>query len=139
MLRPWKSYSVHLFGWLNQCPLTGKLEILNFYFSFCFRWMAFWIAIFKCSHFRSRLSFTDDVWHWFRSSLNIWRHKSFDAHGLKALVDTFGNCQRAVFSLGVSQHMHKITRVWKFELNRSSSLRENNERKKPCHTKLCAF
>ena len=29
---------------------------------------------------------------------------------LKA-VDTIGNCQRPVFSLGVSQHMHKITNL----------------------------
>ena len=28
-------------------------------------------------------------------------------------------CQRPAFSLGVSQHMHKITNLWKFELNRS--------------------
>ena len=36
--------------------------------------------------------------------------------------------------------MHKITNLWKFELNRPSKLRDNNERKKhPCHTKLCAF
>ena len=37
--------------------------------------------------------------------------------------------------------MHKITNLWKFELNWSSKLRDNNERKKkhPCHTKLCAF
>ena len=26
-------------------------------------------------------------------------------------VDTIGNCQRPVFSLGVSQHMHKITNL----------------------------
>ena len=34
--------------------------------------------------------------------------------GLKP-VDTIGNCQRPVFSLGVSQHMHKITKpvkIW---------------------------
>ena len=53
--------------------------------------------------------------------------------------DTIGNCQRPVFSLGVSQHMHKITNLWKFELNWLSKLRDNNERKKhPCHMKLCA-
>ena len=44
-------------------------------------------------------------------------------------VATIGNCQRPVFSPGVSQHMHKITNLWKFELNRSSKLRDNNERK----------
>ena len=55
-------------------------------------------------------------------------------------VDYIGNCQRPVFSLGVSQAMHEITNLWKFELNWSSKLRDNNERKKhPCHTKLCAF
>ena len=55
-------------------------------------------------------------------------------------LDTIGNCQRPVFSLGVSQHMHKITNLWKFELDWSSKLRDNYERKKhPCHTKLCAF
>ena len=58
---------------------------------------------------------------------------------LKA-VDTIGNCQRLAFTVGVSQHKHKITNLWKFELSRSSNLQDNNERKKhPCHTKLCAF
>ena len=41
----------------------------------------------------------------------------------------FMNCQRPVFSLGVSHHKHKITSLWKFVLNRSSKLRENDERK----------
>ena len=44
-------------------------------------------------------------------------------------LDTIGNCQRSVFSLGVSQHMHKIINLWKFDLNRSSRLQDNNERK----------
>ena len=36
--------------------------------------------------------------------------------------------------------MHKISNLWKIELNRLSKLQTNNERKKhPCHTKLCAF
>ena len=38
-------------------------------------------------------------------------------------------CQRLVFTFGVSQHMPKITNLWKFELNWSSKLRDNNERK----------
>ena len=51
-------------------------------------------------------------------------------------VYTIGNCQRPVSSLGISQHMHKITNLCKFELDRSSELRDNYERKKhPCHTK----
>ena len=43
-------------------------------------------------------------------------------------LDTFGNCQRPVFSHGVCQH--KITKPWKFELNWSSKLQDNNGRKK---------
>ena len=55
---------------------------------------------------------------------------------LKAYV----NCQRPVFPLSAAQHMDKIKNLWKFELNWSSKLRENNERKKhPWHKKLCAF
>ena len=46
-------------------------------------------------------------------------------------VDTIDNCQRSVFSFSVSQHMHKITNLWKFELNRSLKVRDNNERKTP--------
>ena len=54
-------------------------------------------------------------------------------------LDTIG-CQRPVFSLGVSQRMHKITNLCKFELNWSSKLQENNERKKtPVSHKLCAY
>ena len=48
---------------------------------------------------------------------------------LKTLY-TIGTCRRPVFSLGVSQHMHIITNLWTFELNWSSKLRDNNERKK---------
>ena len=55
-------------------------------------------------------------------------------------LDTFGNCPRPVFSLVVSQHMHKITNLWKFELNWSLKLQDKTGRKKhPCHMKLSAF
>ena len=42
---------------------------------------------------------------------------------LKAL-DTFGNCQRHVFSLGVSQHMHTKINLYKFGLNWSFKLQK---------------
>jgi hypothetical protein len=70
----------------------------------------------------------------------------FRKHGseLVALVrlktlDTIGNCQRPVFSLRVSQHMHKTTNLWKFELNRSSKLRDNSERKNTLVTGSCVL
>ena len=52
---------------------------------------------------------------------------------------TIGNCQRPVFSLGVSQHMHKITNLWTFELNWSSKLRENDERKNTLVGRICVL
>ena len=54
------------------------------------------------------------------------------------LFKQFGS--RLAFTVGVSQHMHNKTNLYKFELNRHSNLRDNNGRKKhPGHTKLCAL
>ena len=58
---------------------------------------------------------------------------------LRKTVDTIGNCQRPVFSLGVSQNMQKITNLWKLELNWSSKLRDNNERKNTLVTQSCVL
>ena len=52
-------------------------------------------------------------------------------------LDTIGNCQTPVFTVCVSQWMHKITNLWKFELNWLSCC--EIIMKHPCHTKLCAF
>ena len=55
-------------------------------------------------------------------------------------VDTIGNCQRPVFSLGVSQHMHNMTNLWKFERHRWPKLRDiNNGRKNPFVTQKCVL
>ena len=58
---------------------------------------------------------------------------AFGQRQLKA-KDTFGICQRPVFSLGVSQHMFKFfffLNLWTFWFNWSSKLNQNNERKTP--------
>ena len=52
---------------------------------------------------------------------------------------TFGNFQRPVSSLGVSHYKHKITNLWKFELNWSSELRENDERKNTLVGQICVL
>ena len=50
-----------------------------------------------------------------------WSHKRSSAsdctnnRSCLKTTDTIGNCQRPAFPLGVSQHMHKITNLWKFE------------------------
>ena len=51
----------------------------------------------------------------------------------------FGYCQRPVFSLGVSTYNHKITSLWKFGLNSSSKLRENDERKNALVGRICVL
>ena len=55
---------------------------------------------------------------WVVPGKNGWivNHQRFSEPRLLSL-GTFCNCQWTVFSLGVSQHMHKITNLWKFELN----------------------
>ena len=53
-------------------------------------------------------------------------------------VYTIVNCQRPVFSLGVSQHMHKITCENLSSIGRRSCEITMKE-KHPYHTKLCAF
>ena len=57
---------------------------------------------------------------------------------LKAL-DTFCNCQRPVVPRGISQQMNNITNLWKFELNRSSKLRDNNGRKNTLVIRSCVL
>ena len=54
-------------------------------------------------------------------------------------IGNHGNCQRLVFTVGVCQHVHKITNLLKFELNRSSTLRDNNERKNTLVTRSCVL
>ena len=52
----------------------------------------------------------------------------------------FCNCERPVFSLGVSQLMLIITNLWELELNWSSKLLENGWRKKhPGRKKAVCF
>ena len=67
-----------------------------------------------------------------RATLDNW----YPTILLKA-VDTIGSCQRLAFTVGVSQHMLKITNLWKFERNRSSNLRDNNERTNTLVTLSC--
>ena len=57
--------------------------------------------------------------------------------GVLKAVDTIGNCQSLALTVGVSQHMHKITNLWKILLNRSSNLRDDNERKSTLVTRSC--
>ena len=70
------------------------------------------------------------------SSLYHINREHNNASAALKVLNTFGNCQRPVFSLGVS-HKHKITSLWKFGLNWSSKLRENDERKNTLVGQIC--
>ena len=54
-------------------------------------------------------------------------------------LDTIGNCQRPVSSLGVSQHTHKITTLWKLSSNWLSQLRDNSERSNTLVKRSCVL
>ena len=132
--------------------LTICLVITNsvqYLYVFCSRRLCYWTLsnILMKHHFYFHVSFLSRLINTeteklirktaLPSTVMYWYLSTFSR--LKA-ADTIGKCQRLAFTVGVSQHMHKITNLWKFELNRSSNLQDNNERKKhPCHTKLCAF
>ena len=64
-------------------------------------------------------------------------------NGFSLIKDTghyIGNCQRPVFSLSVSQHMHKITNLLKkLWLSWSSKLRDNNGRKNTLVKRRCVL
>ena len=110
---------------------VGSLALVNSVSFLC-------LLIKQCS---SRLL---GYWFIFISSWGLFSNPLFShvsttlgAITLKTL-DTIGNCQRPVFSLCVSQHMHKIINLWKFELNWSWKLPDNNERKTPLsHEVVC--
>ena len=84
--------------------------------------------------------------HYKTTSSNIYFLNTHFSHCLcKCLsntlktLDSIGNCQRPLFPLGISQLMHKITNLWKFELNWSSKLRDNNEIKNTFVTRSCVL
>ena len=52
---------------------------------------------------------------------------------------TFGNSQRPLFSLGVSQHKHKITSGWKFELKFNQSCEKMMREKTPLLDEFVCF
>ena len=59
---------------------------------------------------------------------------------LKAHMNSFGDCQRPVFSLGVSHFVNNITNLCEFWLNWSSKLEDNNEEKTHLlQYSVCAF
>ena len=52
---------------------------------------------------------------------------------------SFSNRQRPVSSLGVSQHMHQITKLWKFKLSWSLKMQVNSEEEKKTLLRRCVW
>ena len=63
----------------------------------------------------------------------------YDRNNVLKTLDTIRNCQRLVFSVGVSQQTHKITNLLNFEVNWSLKLQNNNERKTPSSHQVVCF
>ena len=61
----------------------------------------------------------------------------FHFQGNLKTLDTIGNCQRPVFSLGLSQHMHKLNENLSLIGRRSCKI--IMKEKTPCHTKFMAL
>ena len=72
-------------------------------------------------------------------SLQVWDLTFLTVCSCLKTLDTFSNCQRPVFSLGVSQHVHIITNLWKLGLNWSLTMQENNERKTTLVATICVL
>ena len=70
-------------------------------------------------------------------SLSIMRTQ-VNGNALKAR-DTVGNCQRPVFSLGVSKQMQTITNLYNFGFNWASKLRENTIKTPWSVHKMCVL
>ena len=65
--------------------------------------------------------------------------KDLSSHTARILKGTRHLWKRPVFSIGVSNNMHQLTNLYKFGLNWSSKLQENNGRKHPCCTNCVCF
>ena len=71
----------------------------------------------------------------------IMNEVSVNINNILKALNTFGNCQRPVFSLGVSHYNRKKTSLWKFGLNFLviEVARKWWKKKHTCWTSLCAF
>ena len=54
-----------------------------------------------------------------KAVIGKWKLFAHNQNCILKAVGTIGNCQRLAFTVGTSQHMHKITNLWKVELNQS--------------------
>ena len=99
------------------------LYLLSYVIDFCF--LLYFVHI-GLSNRRFFFSFSAQPIMYMYIILYFW---GFNKLSQINTLDTIGNYQRPVFSLGGSQHMHTITNLCKFKLNLSSKLRDNNERK----------
>ena len=76
-----------------------------------------------CNHNIKLLSWLKIITSVSKALFNHKRSIKIIYEHLKTL-DTIGNFQRPVFSLGESQHMHKITNLWRFELDCEITMKE---------------
>ena len=140
LINSWKSSDNH--AWKQNCLLKRKRKqwlTLGHFNVFSKK-----EVILKITRVEICLSFIikilpDQTWSGSRVSEALLKLFQTSPESELKTLDTIGNCQRPVFSLSESQHMHKITNLRKFELNWSSKLRDNNERKCVLATRSCVL
>ncbi len=103
------------YGWFPLSPWMDMMFVWK-YCDTCF-------AVFSASRHCLQLKLSQETFIAFLFITLYWQKTNSTAIPLKAGY-TFGNCQRPVSSLGVSQQIHQITNLWKFGLNWSSKLQE---------------
>ena len=91
---------------------------------------------FRHDYHDKKINLHCDTWQTWVSRLECVKSKRVVLAAVCEVI-TLVNCQSLAFKVGVSQHMHKIRNLWKFELNWSSNLRDNNERKNTIVTRSC--
>ena len=125
---------MHLNGRFTHCENLGGRYSKNTYKTCWQICMHYWKT--KIEHHLSSFIFIN----WFSKSFQFEWEKLFLVLNRLKTVDTTGYCQRPVFSFGVSQHMHKITNLWKLGFNigrRSCEI--IIEEKTPCSHEVVCF
>ena len=87
----------------NNCHVLLLLNVHHMGFS-CSDYFSYSLLLWKKK--QTCLGPFGRIWGW-KLTLDHGPEASDSSHGPLKTLDTIGNCQRPVFSLAVSQHMHK--------------------------------
>ena len=123
----YQTFIFFLKPWKRQQKLPWWTWILHSFQVVSNVWYFQEVRVVPCSHEFHRHCV--DPWLLSNRTCPLCMYNIIGKYSIKKVLDMFGNWQRPIFLLGVSQHMHKIASLWKCWLNWSLKLQENDERK----------